>query len=314
MRKVMFRVIPVVVLAQGAGCMVSKARYDELDAAMHVERDAHRQTQARLYEIEQKLANLWAVLAEREQRLGQQENQLAESELNGVKAAQERDAAGDVVEQLRNDLARVGDHLKIFAEQKAELEEALDSAEQRAKGIAAAERNAARSALVLRDLSRELKQPLGTGDAELDIDQGRPLVTARSDKLALETGPNEEGTLGALARVLKVHPGSRVLVSERGQGVPAQSALRVKRVVEALRAQGLEPARVESELSVDQKAESSEQAAREAEAELERAVAATEPSPPATADPAPSSQPPPPDAQPAPPADARIAFTIAFDD
>jgi len=310
----MFRVIPVVVLAQGAGCMVSKARYDELETAFHVESEAHRQTQARLYEIEQKLANLWAVLAEREQRLAQQENQLAESELNGVKSAQERDAAGDVVEQLRNDLARVGDHLKIFAEQKAELEEALDSAEQRAKGIAAAERNAARSALVLRDLTRELKQQLGSGDAELDIDQGRPLVTVRSDKLARETGPNEEGTLAALARVLKVHPGSRLIVSERGQGAPEQSALRVKRLVEALRAQGLEPARVESGLSVEQKAASSEQAAREAEAELERAVAATEPSPPATADPAPSSAPPPPDAQPAPPADARIAFTIAFDD
>src|SRR5687767_10517092 len=104
MHKVWSRILPVVVFVQGTGCLVSKTQYDELDAALHVESEAHRRTSARLYEIEQKLANLSALLAEREQRLAANENQLAEKELDGNRAAQELHASEDVVEQLRNDL------------------------------------------------------------------------------------------------------------------------------------------------------------------------------------------------------------------
>src|SRR4026209_2338095 len=44
--------LTLLALSQAApGCLVSKARYDELDTAFRMESEAHRQTSARLYEI-----------------------------------------------------------------------------------------------------------------------------------------------------------------------------------------------------------------------------------------------------------------------
>ena len=106
-----------------------------------------------------------------------------QAELDTARVTQERESADGLVEQLRNDLARVGDHLRIFGEQKASLEEAVAAAEARSQRIAAAERNAARSALVLRDLARELRQPLGAGEIEIDLELGRPLVRIEKTKL-----------------------------------------------------------------------------------------------------------------------------------
>lgn len=327
-------VLTLVLAQAAAGCMVSKTRYDELDTAFRMESQAHRQTSARLYEIEQKLANLWAVLAEREQRLAQNENQLAERELDTARATQERESADGLVEQLRNDLARVGDHLRIFGEQKAGLEEALAAAEVRSQRIAAAERNAARSALVLRDLARELRQPLGAGEIEVDLELGRPLVRIDRGKLLVEGDqaivPSAQEMLAGLTRVAKVHPGAHLIVSERSDATPEQSVARLRRVLEALVAQGIEPGRVKIEMSADQKAAASELSAFEAQNELERAVKAAEP-PQATAsedmlDPGESpsedaksasapAAPPPASAEAASPSQApRIVIALAFDD
>jgi hypothetical protein len=267
----------LLVISQAAvGCIVSQTRYDELDRAFRMESEAHRQTRARLYEIEQKLANLWAVLAEREQRLAQNENQLAQSELDANRADQERQTTDQVVEQLRNDLSRVGDHLRIFGEQKAGLEEALAAAEARAQRVAAAERNAAKAAIVLRDLARELRQPLGAGDIELDVENGRPVVRIDRAKLLAEgdqgIAPAAQEMLGGLTRVAKANQGSRLSLSERSESTPEQSVARLRRVREALVAQGIDQSHVTVEMSPDQKAAASELSAREAEQELERAV------------------------------------------
>jgi hypothetical protein len=306
------------------GCMVSKARYDELDTAFRMESEAHRQTSARLYEIEQKLANLWAVLADREQRLAQYENQLAERELDANRAEQERQSTDGVVEQLRNDLARVGDHLRIFGEQKASLEESLAAAEARAQRVAAAERNAAKSAIVLRDLTRELKQPLGAGEIELDVELGRPLVRIDRGKLLGEgdqgVAPPAQEVLGGLTRVANAHAGSRLLLSERGDAAPEQSVARLRRVREALVAQGIDQSRVSIEMSPDQKAAASELSALEAEKELERAVNAAQPPAGDSGDMMDPGESPAEDAKPAnPPAvpsprEPKIAIALAFAD
>jgi hypothetical protein len=314
-------VLPTLFVAYAvAGCMVSKTRYDELDHALHMESEAHRRTSVRLYEIEHKLANLWAVLAEREQRLAQNENQLAERELQNNQVVQERDVADGVVEQLRNDLARVGDHLRIFGEQKAGLEEALDAAEARAQRISAAERSAARSALALRDLARELRQPLGAGEVEIDVELGRPLVRFERGKLLLEgdqgVAPQAQETLATVARVAKSHAGSRLIVSERSQAAPEQSVVRLRRVLEALTAQGLAEGRVSIEMTADQRAAASELSAIEAQKELENAVTTTEPpaappaAPPSNAKSVPDTATPPAPTSEEP----RIVIALAFED
>ena len=151
----------------------------------------------------------------------------------------------------------------------------------RSQRIAAAERNAARSALVLRDLARELRQPLGAGEIEVDLELGRPLVRIDRGKLLVEgdqaVAPAAQETLGALTRVAKAHPGARLIVSERSDATPEQSVARLRRVLDALVAQGIEPGRVKIEMSADQKAAASELSALEAQKELERAVNAAEP-------------------------------------
>ena len=55
------------------------------------------------------------------------------------------------------------------------------------------------------------------------------------------------------------------------------SVARLRRVLEVLVAQGIEPGRVKIEMSADQKAAASELSALEAQKELERAVTAAEP-------------------------------------
>jgi hypothetical protein len=222
-----------------------------------------------------------STLAEREQRLAQNENQLAQSELEATQADQERQSTDQVVEQLRNDLARVGDHLRIFGEQKASLEEALAAAKTRAERVAAAERNAAKAAIALRDLARELKQPLGAGEVELDVENGRPLVRMDRSRLLTEgdqaIAPAAQETLGGLTRVAKANAGSRLILSERGESTPEQSVARLRRVREALVAQGIDQSLVIVEMSPDQKAAASELSAQEAQQDLERAVNAAAP-------------------------------------
>ena len=314
----------LLVLTQATGCMVSKTRYDELDRAFRMESEAHRQTRARLYEIEHKLANLWAVLAEREQRLAQNENQLAESELDNNRVSQERQASDGLVEQLRNDLARVGDHLRVFGEQKATLQESLAAAEARAQRIAAAERNAARSAIVLRDLARELKQPLGAGEVELDVEVGRALVRVDRGKLLSEgdqaLAPGAQEITTGLTRVAKAHAGSRLIVSERGEATPEQSVVRLRKVREALVAQGIDQGLVMIEMSPDQKAAASELSAQQAQQELERAVNAAAPPAGDSGDMLDPGESPPEDVKPANPPSAqstqqsRIVIALAFAD
>ncbi len=62
---------------------------------------------------------------------------MSESKLESSVVAKERDEATGLVDQLRGELARVGDNLRSYAEQKADLEKSLQAAQARSSNSSA---------------------------------------------------------------------------------------------------------------------------------------------------------------------------------
>jgi hypothetical protein len=231
-------------------CVVPQTRYEEARSALRVEVAAHRQTLGRLDDVERRLAILQAELAERERRLENDQQLFAQSDLDRAIASKERESAVEIVDQLRNELARVGDHLRVFGEEKAHLSEALDAAEARAERLSDAERAAANSALAMRDLALLLRDPVAVGELELGIAAGRPHVRAPRAKLWSEgsdaLSPEGQKLVAAVAKVAALHPTSRVLVTMRPAAKEGQerAALELKKLGDALSAEGVAPSRI----------------------------------------------------------------------
>src|SRR6187431_1466723 len=121
-------------LSFGSGC-VSQSAFEEAQSAADVEREAHQRAEARLQEVEQVLSQLQNDLERRETALAEQERRLAEADLHLKLAHQERDETGQLVDQLRGELARVGDHLRAYSEQKDRLAAELRVAEDRSREL-----------------------------------------------------------------------------------------------------------------------------------------------------------------------------------
>jgi hypothetical protein len=130
--------------------------------------------------------------------------------------------------------------------------------------------------------------------------------------------PAAQEMLGALTRVARGHAGSRLILSERGETTPQQGVTRLRRVREALVAQGIDQSLVIVEMSPDQKAAASELSAQEAQQDLERAVNAAAPPAADSGDMIDPGESPPEDAKSAnspaaePSPSARIAIALAF--
>ena len=288
-------------LLGAGGCLVPEARYKQSVAALHAEMDAHRRTLARLYEIETKLVELERSLAEREQLLARGEQRLAQAELDVEVMSKRREAADDVVDQLRNDLARVADHLQTFALQKAELDEALDAAEARAERLAAAEREAANAAPVMRDLTLAFHESMTAGEIEVVLQEGRPVIAVPRARLIAPEGTALHAeafkTLDGIVKVASRHPESRLRITDRGAAGESQNqaAIRLKRVADGLVGRGMPPERVAIEVPPSGPGES--------------AVA-----PAGSAAPAPGAAGAASSAAPAGPTAAKIEFAFAFED
>jgi hypothetical protein len=251
--KLRISVFALLTLFGAGGCLVPEARYKESVAALRAEMDGHRRTLARLYEIETKLVALERTLSEREQLVASGEQRLAQAELDAEVTSKEREAASEIVDQLRNDLARVGDHLRSFAQEKAELAEALDAAEARAERLAAAEREAQSAALVMRDLSLSFHESIASGDLELIVDSGRAVVRVPRGRLIAPDGkalhPEAGKIFDPIVKVASLQPKSRLAIGERGaKDGQDQQALRLKQVADALTSRGVLPERVAIEI------------------------------------------------------------------
>ncbi len=244
--KIRFVVFGLQLLALG-GC-VSQARYDEARSALMVEQEAHRRTNAQLYALSQKVDQLQARLSERERQLEESAAQISAAELAATQADTERDEAVATVEQLRGELARVGDHLRTFADQKQSLSEALDGAETRAKRLEELEKSVARNALIVRDVSVLLNEAIAMGEVELEIVEGRPLLRLEhASSFVAGSGDLQPGTnavASALSRALRARPEARVRISRRADD-SAQATAELERIAKRLQAEGLAANRIE---------------------------------------------------------------------
>ena len=242
-----------------ASCVVPAARYDEARSALAVEQEGHRRTHVKMYELQQRLAAANADLAaqhdrllDRDRLLAEHEKLLAQSELDLAVATRDRESASELVDQLRGELARVGEHLHAFANQKAELEQSLDAAEARAGRLAEVERAAARRALAVRDLTLALHEPIARGAVSFSVDDGRPVLRMPVDLVYVEgaddVSPDARSILAAVARVVLGLEGTQLEVTEndaeRSRGISDNLLVRLERIAKALTDDGVPQGRV----------------------------------------------------------------------
>ena len=116
------------------GC-VPAAQYEEAQSATEVAQEAERRTAARLAEIEAELEALAETHAAAERRLAEYDAEASQAALDRAHLEQQRDEHAELVNQLRSELARVGDHLRIYSEDRATLSERLEEAQTEIEGL-----------------------------------------------------------------------------------------------------------------------------------------------------------------------------------
>jgi hypothetical protein len=239
-----FSAIAAVVALVAASSCVPQTRYEEARSAALVEQQGHRQALAQLQHVQGQLALLDARLNEREQQLEQRDNRLSQTELDLTVASKEREHASDLVDQLRGELARTGDHLHAVADQKRELTEALDAAETRTERLAALERQTTRLVSATRDLTLLLGEPLSVGRIELSTRQGRLTLRAPAADLesAVQGSTAASTVLGSIARLARLDPALRfeLVVTSNDPG----AALRLQKYAERVTASGVAAERI----------------------------------------------------------------------
>ncbi len=120
------------------GC-VPATQYEQASSAAEVEREGHRRAVVRLNAAEEELQRVQArneelagARKEIEGKLLEEENHLAQASLDIETTKKSQEHQAELVTQLRGELARVGDHLKTFRDEKTDLETRLTAAEARA--------------------------------------------------------------------------------------------------------------------------------------------------------------------------------------
>ena len=210
------------VVAAIAGLLVAcvpATQYEEAKSASEVELAGRKRAEAELVATRSKLEAANAELNERDAKLAATEQSVSESKLESSVALKERDEATGLVDQLRGELGRVGDDLRSYAKQKADLEKSLAAAETRKKELELGDERTVAIARLTRDLTSALADRVLSGDVALDAAGGKLVLSAPSElwfgddaKLA----PGADALIAGLARVLAVHPDTALEISPPG--------------------------------------------------------------------------------------------------
>jgi flagellar motor protein MotB len=206
------------VLALGASmtkCVPAKS-YDEARTAAESEFTAHGRTRQRLEAAHERIRSLEQSLVERERALETGESSVAAAKLETIVASKDKEAAMDLVEQLRSELARTGNHLVAFSDEKRDLARAVMLAEERVKSLETAEKNIDELLATARDLSVALGANAKDEGVELGARDGQivlsipasKLFAEGSDSLVVDAAP----LLGAVSTVTNQHPRIRVVL------------------------------------------------------------------------------------------------------
>jgi hypothetical protein len=242
------RVAAVLALATTTGGCVAAKHYDEARSVAEAEMAGHAATRARLASalsrvdrLEQELRERELALSTKQKELDVGESLVAASKLETTVAVTEKRAAGELVDQLRAELARTGDHLRAFSTEKRDLERALLAAEERLRGVDTASQGLTEMVATARDLAIGLDDLLAAGDLSLGV-KGRALALGVPSERHLEP---ETGSLradvvplvNAVAGAALAHPSYRVVVREPSRN--AQTAARTESLLLALRERGI---------------------------------------------------------------------------
>jgi len=190
---------------------VPASQYEEAKSASEVELAARQRTEVELSATRSKLDSAMAELSQREQKLAETEQSVSESKLESSVVAKERDEATGLVDQLRGELARVGDNLRTYAEQKADLEKSLQAAQARKLELERNEAQTVALARLTRDLTSALGDRVTSGDMAVDVRDGHVLLSAPSELWFNDDGSlraGMDGALSAVSRVLSLHSAS----------------------------------------------------------------------------------------------------------
>jgi len=224
----------VAALAGMLGACVPATQYEEVKSASEVEAAKRQHAESELAAMQAKLDAANAELSERDQKLAQTQEAVSQSQLEHSVALKERDEATGLVEQLRGELGRVGDDLRSYAQQKADLQKSLEeakAAQAKQAALAAqaaqiAQKSAPESdahavsvARLVRDLTATLGERVLSGDISIDVTNGKVLLAAPSelwfgDDAKLIAGA--DNLAGAIAHVLVLHGDATVTVTPAG--------------------------------------------------------------------------------------------------
>jgi hypothetical protein len=237
------------VLALGVGmtrCVPAKS-YDDARTAAESEFTAHGRTRLRLEAAHERIRTLEQTLAERERALETGESSFAAAKLETVVLSKDREAAMDLVEQLRSELARTGNHLVAYSDEKRDLARALLMAEERVRSIEAAEKNLDELVLLVRDLSVAVGPEAKQAGIEIGARDGQIVLSVPATKLFAEGSDSLVGdaapVLTAVSKVLTEHSRMRIVLS-KPETDPLGLA-RVSRLGDALVDRGVPQARIE---------------------------------------------------------------------
>ena len=111
------------------GC-VPITRFEEAESAAAVEAEARRRAALELESTRQRVGELEATLQARDAELEARQRTLDEQQLASSISDKQRQENASLVEQLRSELSRTGEHLKSYSDDKTRLERELLAAQQ----------------------------------------------------------------------------------------------------------------------------------------------------------------------------------------
>jgi hypothetical protein len=245
-KNALVRFAPVLALGLGAASCVPAKSYDEARTAAQSEFTAHGRTRSRLEAAHERIRVLEKTLAERERALESGESAVAEAKLENVVTSKDREAAILLVEQLRSELARTGNHLALYSNEKRALAQALLLAEERVRAIETAEKRLGELVATARDLSLALGPELEKNGVAVGAKGGEIVLSVPASKLFVENSDSlvvdAAPVLGAVSRVSGDHPNFRIAL--RAPDKTPLADQRISRLGAALRDRGVPDARL----------------------------------------------------------------------
>lgn len=226
------RLALVLLLGVLSGC-VPVTRFEEVQSAAQVEMAGRHHAEYRLQQLQAENAELRAAAQQKAAALEEQNDVLAQAELDKTTQGKERADAEGMVEQLRGELARVGGHLQSYHAEKQKLEASLQTETTRARALSR----------LTRDVSLALAEPLTTGEYSLDSEPQHVVLRIARAKVLADDGtvkPEAEALLKAVTRLLQLHPESKLRVEDSSTPMDPIAATRLVTAL-AVPAERLEP-------------------------------------------------------------------------